>query len=229
MHNTNTLNFYLHSICTHALEVLYCVMLYDVCASWLQLFLPALSLWREMELPGVCSAQTCKIKRSVEFLWENKCDEAPSCLCSLSSPVIPLILFRFRDLSISSTTCRYPSRHGMHDCVCIHVCFADLRLRHEGRGLHLRAVSTGEVLQREVRNLSTAQRLQRPLQGCGPCSGDPGERRWVRTLFTWVSNVNVSRWASEQPLRLKSSFSESPCLTFPSCHMITFSKSRAPV
>lgn len=76
--------------------------------------------------------------------------------------------------------------------VCVRVCFADLRLRHEGRGLHLCAVSTGKVLQREVRNLSTAQRLQRPLQGYGPYSGDPGERRRVRTLFTWVSNVNAT-------------------------------------
>lgn len=123
-------------------------------------------------------------------------------LCSLlSQPVVPIILFNLRALAYLSK----PSENGrVYSCVC----FADLRLWHEGRGLCLCAVSTGEVLQREVRNLSTAQRLQRPLQGYGPCSGNPGERCGVRTLFTWVSKADatLTRWASEPPLRFESSW-----------------------
>lgn len=92
----------------------------------------------------------------------------PFVYSSLSQPVIPIILFNVGALAYLSIS--KPSQNAR-------VCFADLRLWHEGRGLRLRAVPTGEVLQREVRNLSTAQRLQRPLQVHGPCSGNPGERR----------------------------------------------------
>lgn len=182
--NTNTLNFYLQSICTHALDFLDCVMPCDVGASWLQLFLPALSLWREIQLPGgslLCAPLRLVKSNNLSSSWEKTSElRLPLVWSSLSSPAIPLILFSFRDF--------------VYACVCIRVCSADLRLWHEGRGLQLRAVSTGEVLQRKIRNLSTAQRLPRPLQGHGPCSRDPGERLRVRTLFTWVSHGNTQRW-----------------------------------
>lgn len=143
-------------------------------------------------LRTACSAQTCKIKWSVEFLGENRRDESPSCLVR---PVLARNSFHIVQFQ------RFPpSWVPSSRCAC--VCFADLRLWHEGWGLHLRALSTGEVLQREVRNLPPAQGLPRPLQGYGPCSRDPGERRWVRPLFTWVS---------VDPLGFRTT-----CLAFPS-------------
>lgn len=85
MHNTNTLNFYLHSIC-----ICTCMRISWLCdVVWCLCQLTAIVLscpefmkgnWAYGSLITVCSAQTCKIKWSVEFLWENKWDETPSFL-----------------------------------------------------------------------------------------------------------------------------------------------------
>lgn len=99
MHNTNTLNFYLHSICTHAWEFLDFVVQYDVCASWLQLFLPALSLWREIELSG--PSLLCAPLRLVKSNdLSSSCEKTsemrhPLVSSSLSSPAVPLIIVQF--------------------------------------------------------------------------------------------------------------------------------------
>ena len=88
------------------------------------------------------------------------------------------------------------------------VCFADLWLRCEGWGLRLRAVPAGEILQREVRDLQTAQRLRRPLQSHRSRRGNSGQRRRVRTLFTGVSSANTTTQNPFNPMKLKTKIQE---------------------
>lgn len=66
--------------------------------------------------------------------------------------------------------------------------FLDLWLWREGRGVYVCPVSTWEILQREVRDLQTPQRLRRPLQGHGARGGDGRERCGVRAVSTRVNN-----------------------------------------
>lgn len=72
-------------------------------------------------------------------------------------------------------------------CVSVLV-FLDLWLWREGRGVYVCPVSTWEILQREVRDLQTPQRLRRPLQGHGARGGDGRERCGVRAVSTRVNN-----------------------------------------
>lgn len=177
MRSADTLNFYLDSMCMHPLQFVCVIFLpADFICSFLHWVYEVNLSFR---VPHNCELRSDKFSWCgvPVRLWGREMRH-PFVYSSLSQPVIPIILFNFGALAYLSI-----SKPSQNACVC----FADLRLWHEGRGLRLHAVPTGEVLQREVRNLSTAQRLQRPLQVHCPCSGNPGERRWVWTLFTWVS------------------------------------------